>query len=149
MCSAGSTTSLDHEFLRHTHSGATSSNHSDSDSLHNAQVHFRQEGSATQSQSSSPASSSSASLAASAILELVLEDKPVAVAIRENYTSSPGQQAATSGPQTSSTAWHQDVHANCIRQDDSNSTAVMELYWRLSRRAAYTREVPKGLIRTP
>ena len=118
---AGSNTSLHHDFLRHTPSGATSSNHSNSDSLHNAQVHFHQQDPADHTQSTSPASFSHASQPASAILELVLEDKPVAVAVRQKHAFSPSQQAATPNPQASDTSWHHNTHPNSNRQDGGHS----------------------------
>ena len=86
---AGSSANLSRDTLRHVDSGATDSNHSSTDSLHTGRSN-------SQDPTEPPSTSASATETAPTILELVLGDKPVAVAVRQNQATSSDQHTATS-----------------------------------------------------
>lgn len=90
---AGSNADLSHDILRHIDSGATNSDHSSTDSLHTARSH-------SQDPTEPTRTSASASETAPMILELVLGDKPVAVAVRQKHVTSSGRDTATTNTTT-------------------------------------------------
>lgn len=90
--------------MRHADSGATNSNGGSEPSLRSSDSQSCQQGCQTEHSEAVP--TAAASRPGSTILELLIEDKPVAVAVRQKHRSSPAEQATASHAMPSDTSWN-------------------------------------------